>query len=141
MTPVSIPADASGAGRAVETRTALLPLSMNGQRMPLRSGPPSLGQDTTSLMQALGYTREEINDLMQHEIRVSQMSHLSSIPMYKITSRWPHQGSIKIEWNLGKRCNFDCSYCPSEIHDNTSPHTDIEILKKTDILYVHYIRV
>ena len=49
--------------------------------------------------------------------------------MYKVTSRWPHQDNIKIEWNLGKRCNYDCAYCPSEIHDNTSPHTDIEILK------------
>ena len=49
--------------------------------------------------------------------------------MYKITSRWPHQETIKIEWNLGKRCNYDCSYCPKEIHDNTSPHTDINILK------------
>ena len=51
--------------------------------------------------------------------------------MYKVTSRWPHQGSIKIEWNLGKRCNYDCSYCPSSIHDNSSAHTNIEILKKT----------
>jgi MoaA/NifB/PqqE/SkfB family radical SAM enzyme len=51
--------------------------------------------------------------------------------MYKITSRWPHQNSIKIEWNLGKRCNYDCSYCPSSIHDNTSEHTDIEVLKRT----------
>jgi MoaA/NifB/PqqE/SkfB family radical SAM enzyme len=50
--------------------------------------------------------------------------------MFKVTSRWPHQDSIKVEWNLGKRCNYDCSYCPSAIHDNTSPHTDIEILKK-----------
>jgi len=49
----------------------------------------------------------------------------------KVTSRWPHQGSIKVEWNLGKRCNYDCSYCPSSIHDSTSPHTDIEILKAT----------
>lgn len=51
--------------------------------------------------------------------------------MYKVSSRWPHQGSIKVEWNLGKRCNYDCSYCPSLIHDNTSPHSDIEILKAT----------
>lgn len=51
--------------------------------------------------------------------------------MYKVTSRWPHQNTIKIEWNLGKRCNYDCEYCPSEIHDNKSPHTDIEILKAT----------
>ena len=49
--------------------------------------------------------------------------------MYKVTSRWPHQSSVKVEWNLGKRCNYDCSYCPSSIHDNTSPHTDIEVLK------------
>jgi len=51
--------------------------------------------------------------------------------MFKVTSRWPHQDSIKIEWNLGKRCNYDCSYCPSSIHDNSSPHTDIAILKAT----------
>jgi len=51
--------------------------------------------------------------------------------MIKVTSRWPHQNSIKVEWNLGKRCNYDCSYCPASIHDNFSPHTDIEILKTT----------
>ena len=51
--------------------------------------------------------------------------------MHKITSVWPHQNSIKIEWNLGKRCNYDCTYCPAVIHDNTSPHADIEILKSS----------
>jgi MoaA/NifB/PqqE/SkfB family radical SAM enzyme len=56
--------------------------------------------------------------------------------MHKISNRWPHQDSLKVEWNIGKRCNFDCSYCPSEIHDNHSPHTDITILKNTiDKLY------
>lgn len=49
--------------------------------------------------------------------------------MKYITSRWPHQECLKVEWNLGKRCNLDCSYCPAEIHDNYSPHTDIEVLK------------
>ena len=52
--------------------------------------------------------------------------------MFKVTSRWPHQDSIKVEWNLGKRCNYDCSYCPSIIHDNTSEHTDIQVL--TDVV-------
>ena len=51
--------------------------------------------------------------------------------MHKVTSRWPHQDSIKIEWNLGKRCNYNCSYCPDSIHDNNSPHTDIDILTAT----------
>jgi len=48
--------------------------------------------------------------------------------MYSITSKWPHQDSIKVEWNLGKRCNLDCAYCPAEIHDNFSPHTNIKVL-------------
>ena len=51
--------------------------------------------------------------------------------MYKVSSRWPHQDKIKVEWNLGKRCNLNCGYCPSSIHDNHSPHTDIETLKAT----------
>jgi hypothetical protein len=50
--------------------------------------------------------------------------------MLKVTSRWPHQESIKVEWNIGKRCNYDCSYCPSAIHDNFSTHANIDILKK-----------
>lgn len=51
--------------------------------------------------------------------------------MTKVIGRWPHQDSIKVEWNLGKRCNYDCSYCPAAIHDNHSPHTDIKVLKST----------
>jgi MoaA/NifB/PqqE/SkfB family radical SAM enzyme len=51
--------------------------------------------------------------------------------MFKVTSSWPHQDQIKVEWNLGKRCNYDCSYCPSSIHDNFSPHTDINVLEAT----------
>lgn len=48
----------------------------------------------------------------------------------QVTSRWPHQGTIKVEWNLGKRCNYDCTYCPSEIHDNTSPHTPLATMQE-----------
>ena len=56
--------------------------------------------------------------------------------MQSVTSRWPHQNSVKVEWNLGKRCNLDCAYCPAEIHDNFSPHTNIKVLHDTvDALY------
>ena len=49
-----------------------------------------------------------------------------------VENRWPHYyDSCKIEWNLGKRCNLDCSYCPSEIHDMVSPHQNIQVLKDT----------
>ncbi len=50
--------------------------------------------------------------------------------MSKIYGIWPQQDQIKVEWNLGKRCNYDCGYCPSAIHDNHSPHTDINILER-----------
>ena len=50
--------------------------------------------------------------------------------MHRITSKWPHQDCIKVEWNLGKRCNLDCAYCPAEIHDMTSPHLDWHSITK-----------
>jgi len=55
----------------------------------------------------------------------------SLLLMYNVTSRWPHQDSIKVEWNIGKRCNLDCSYCPAEIHDNFSPHTNVKVMLNT----------
>ena len=51
--------------------------------------------------------------------------------MYKVESRWPHQKSIKVEWNIGKRCNLDCGYCPDFIHDNFSKHTDLKVMTDT----------
>jgi MoaA/NifB/PqqE/SkfB family radical SAM enzyme len=49
--------------------------------------------------------------------------------MHKVISKWPHQDSIRVEWNMGKRCNLDCGYCPAEIHDNFSPHTPLQTFK------------
>lgn len=31
---------------------------------------------------------------------------------------------ITVTWFLGKRCNYDCTYCASYTHDNYSPHVD-----------------
>ena len=59
--------------------------------------------------------------------------------MYKVASRWPHQQSVKVEWNLGKRCNYDCSYCPVHRHDNFSPHASLEELKKNADFVFKYI--
>lgn len=35
---------------------------------------------------------------------------------------------VVVNWFLGKRCNYDCSYCPEHIHDNYSKHTSIDTL-------------
>lgn len=43
---------------------------------------------------------------------------------------------FQVTWDLGRRCNYDCSYCPAHRHDNWSPHASLEELKKNvDFLY------
>lgn len=60
---VTVPADASGAGHEVSTKTALLPLTLGGERLHLRAPPPSLGQDTRTLLMQMGYTPEDVRQL------------------------------------------------------------------------------
>ena len=63
LAPMDIPADASGAGRVVHTRTALLPLAIDGERLQVRCGPPSLGEHGTALLEELGYSAADIGRL------------------------------------------------------------------------------
>ena len=65
LAPVTVPADASAAGRTLHTRAALLPLTLDGRRLPLRSAPPAIGQHTRALLQRLGYTTAQIAQLLQ----------------------------------------------------------------------------
>jgi crotonobetainyl-CoA:carnitine CoA-transferase CaiB-like acyl-CoA transferase len=60
LAPITVPADASAAGHAVETRAPLLPLTLDGQRLPVREGPPALGEDTLAVLQSLGYADTDI---------------------------------------------------------------------------------
>lgn len=39
-------------------------------------------------------------------------------------------GITSVLWTLGRRCNYDCSYCSPFIHDNFSPHIKLEDAKK-----------
>lgn len=63
LAPVTISADCSGAERAVATQTPLLPLTFDGDRLPLRSPPPALGQDNARILSELGYSATEIASL------------------------------------------------------------------------------
>lgn len=36
--------------------------------------------------------------------------------------------TAEIHMDIGKKCNFDCSYCPSGVHDNFSPFMSLETI-------------
>jgi hypothetical protein len=47
--------------------------------------------------------------------------------------------AVYIDWTLGNFCNYSCSYCPDELHDNSHPMADIELVRGfTKRLFDHY---
>ena len=43
----------------------------------------------------------------------------------------PKDELLRVEWNLGKRCNYNCSYCGNELHNKTSDHMSWEVYTST----------
>lgn len=46
-----------------------------------------------------------------------------------------------VTWDLGRRCNYDCSYCPAHRHDNFSPHASLDELKSSADFVFEYIDI
>ena len=46
--------------------------------------------------------------------------------------------SFEVTWDMGLRCNFDCTYCPPHRHNNTSAHASLETLIKTSKFVFDY---
>jgi len=53
----------------------------------------------------------------------------TTLTQSKIIRVEPTTPMIALTWMIGSRCNYDCMYCPSELHDKTSSHPDLEKLK------------
>ena len=71
LAPMSIPADASGAGKQIDTLAALLPITLDSARLNIRTGPPSLGADTEQVLEGLGYTKSQITLLKAERVILS----------------------------------------------------------------------
>ncbi len=46
---------------------------------------------------------------------------------------------FQVTWDLGRRCNYDCTYCPVTRHDNFSPHATLDQLKSNVDFLFEYI--
>ena len=48
-------------------------------------------------------------------------------PIVRVT---PVPEYFSLTWMLGSRCNYECMYCPTELHDSTSRPHDLETMQQ-----------
>lgn len=78
-------------------------------------------------------TKENFVDFSQ-DVSKEDLSHIEEYNGDEIisvagVSKIPEYKYFCINWNIGKRCNYSCSYCPPTVHDNFSPHMKFETFK------------
>jgi len=47
-------------------------------------------------------------------------------------------GPLVVTWDTGRRCNYDCTYCSVERHDNFSPHASLQELQSVGRFLFNY---
>ncbi len=58
----------SGPNAGNTTKTPLLPITLGGSRLPIRLNPPKLGEHTKELLEEIGYSDSQIDDLLKKKI-------------------------------------------------------------------------
>lgn len=80
-----------------------------------------------------GLLREHNNDLVQVD---TIPDDVVAVDYYEADL------DVHIQWDIGRRCNFDCSYClggEKGTHNNFEPYKPYDVLKRaTDELIEHY---
>ncbi len=41
-----------------------------------------------------------------------------------------HEKYVVVNWCFGNVCNYQCSYCPSELHDGSTPWVDLDLAQR-----------
>ncbi len=65
MQPITL---VDGEKKGTIAQTVLLPFSMDGQRLPVRLNPPTVGEHSLSLLEALGYSPEQAQALLDASV-------------------------------------------------------------------------
>ncbi len=69
-------------------------------------------------------TEKEFAKLMKHQINSRKVKYENVIAVDG-HFQMRKDNTIAIDWNVGKRCNYNCSYCPDNVHDKKSPHISL----------------
>ncbi len=73
-------------------------------------------------------TKHKIDHVPSDEpARVIPITEVKSIKSVKTEYDLPKQ----ILWDIGRRCNYNCSYCWPSVHNTTDPHKELNELKHT----------
>lgn len=79
--------------------------------------------------------RDSLNALID-KVNQYQPSDMINLPVYDggtaiavCNPAYIWENRFHVDWYIGKRCNFDCSYCLPAIHDTKSPHRTFDELK------------
>ena len=70
--------DGARAGETV--KTTLFPITLAGERLGVRMGPPRMGEHTRELVAGLGYSRAEIDDLIDRHVIAGTPGETHEIP-------------------------------------------------------------
>jgi organic radical activating enzyme len=47
--------------------------------------------------------------------------------------------TVVVDWNLGNKCNYRCSYCPTDLHSGSTGWPDLSVLEAvSNLLVCHY---
>lgn len=69
----------------------------------------------------------ELRDDQQTEFVAMERTHASN--------------QLQVYWEIGRRCNYDCSYCWPWIHNNTDPHKSLsELMQATELIERKFTR-
>ncbi len=49
--------------------------------------------------------------------------------------------ALSVTWDVGRRCNLDCTYCPAYRHDNFSPAAELDDLKSAARFVFQYLEL
>jgi organic radical activating enzyme len=79
------------------------------------------GSDIVINKQRPGHTN------LTNSVKVIPITEVKTVNSVRTSYDLPKQ----ILWDIGRRCNYDCSYCWPSVHNTTDPHKNFDDLKFT----------